>query len=230
MAGTAFSIKFDVGPLTALADKLSALTPERLGGYLVAAINDTADSAYELGRKRILNGINLTDDYVQRKMRVDHATEQKPTATITAFGGRGFLTGLSHYGAMQRHRDVNWSNADIVTGGFTFGPWPGWTRRKGNAPLGIPVDRKASGRSVEVVKGRRKVIGPAFAIPGKKDADGNPVVFTRDRGTRTVKALSGPSVYQLFRVAAVDIRDQVGNELEQAVIDVAERRLREELS
>jgi len=224
---SAFDLKITVDPLTEFADRLADLTPAELGRFVVGAINDTADSAYELGRKRMLRGINLTDEYVQRKMQVQHATEKKPTATITAFGGRGFLTGLSHYGALQGHKDVTWTNREIA--GFTkFGPWPGWTRRTGNQALGIPVDRKASGIGVEVVKGRRKKIGPAFAIPGKKDADGNQVVFRRDVGGK-VEALTGPSVYQLFRVAAGQISGQVGEDLEQAVIDAAERRLREEL-
>ena len=226
MAGrSAFSIKFDVNQVIALADRLDGLTPAALGEAVVEAINETVDSAYELGRARILNGINLTDEYVQRKMQVQHATDKKPTASITAFGGRGFTTGLSHYGALQLDRDVNWSNARIIAAGNKFGPWPGWTKRTGNAALGIQVDRKAAGRSVEVVKGRRKAIRPAFAIPGKKDADGNQVVFRRDGDT--VRALSGPSVYQLFRVAAVSIEGQVGDELEQTIIEVAERRLQE---
>lgn len=224
-----FSLKVNVDPLTDLANNLADLTPQALGRLMVDAINETADSAYELGRKRMLSGINLTDDYIQRKMKVDHATEKKPTASITAFGGRGFLTGLSHYGALQETRGVNWTNAQILARQKKFGPWPGWTKRTGNAALGIAADSKAAGRSVEVVKGRRKTIGPAFAIPGKTDADGNQVVFRRNAGGK-VQALTGPSVYQLFRVAAGQIEGQVGDDLEQAVIDVAERRLREELS
>lgn len=224
-----FSLKIDIDPLTQLGDRLADLTPAELGRFVVDAINETTDNAYDLGRKRMLRGINLTDDYVQRKMKVDHATAKKPTATITAFGGRGFLTGLSHYGAMQETKAVNWTNARILERQKRFGPWPGWTKRTGSAALGIAVDTKAAGRSVEVVKGRRKKIGPAFSIPGKKDADGNLVVFRRDSSGKT-QALSGPSVYQLFRVAAGDIQGEVTDNLEQAVIDVAERRLREELS
>lgn len=224
----AFRITINTDPLVAFGDRLSRLTPEQLGSYVVDAINETVDSAYELGRQRILNGINLTDEYIRRKMQVEHATAKKPTASIVAFGGRAFMTNLSHYGAMQETKNVNWSNSRIQLMGIEFGRWPGWTKRTGNAALGIPVDQKAKGRSVEVIKGRRKTIKPAFGIPGKVDADGAPVVFRRD-GDK-VKALTGPSVYQLFRVAAEQIEDQVAGDLEQSVIDVAERRLREELS
>jgi histone H3/H4 len=219
---SSFSIKFDVAQVDRFADKLAGMTSEQIGTFVVDAINDTVDSAYALGRKTILSGINLTDDYVQRKMQVQHATPQKPKAEIVAFGGRGYLTSLSHYGAMQLTTDVNWSNDRIQAAGHKFGPWPGWTKRTGSAALGIPVNSKAAGRSVEVVKGGRKKIGPAFAIPGKTDADGNLLVFRRKKGSDKMETLTGPSVYQLFKVAAVRIEDQVAEDLQQAVIDAAE--------
>lgn len=225
-----FSITIDVDPLTQLADRLANLTPEQMNRLIVDAINDQIDSAYDLSLRTIQRGINLTDEYVQRKMQVEHATDRKPSASIVAFGGRGNITSLSHYGAMQLTESVNWSNARIEAAGKKFGPWPGWTRRTGNSALGIAVDTKAAGRSVEVVKGSRKKIGPAFAIPGKTDADGNPVVFRRKKGSDSIEALTGPSVYQLFRTAAEQIEDQVADDLEQAVIDMAERKLQEALS
>lgn len=225
MARAGFSIKIDVDQLAALANRLGTITPEKLGEFVTVALNQTADSAYELGRKRMLNGINLTDEYVKRKMKVEHATSKKPIASITAFGSRGFLTNLSHYGAMQTSKRVRWTNQAIVSSGIEFGPWPGWTRRTGNERLGIPVDYKAAGVQVQVVKGRAKTIKSAFGIPGKKDAEGNQVVFRREGDS--VKALSGPSVYQLFRTAAGQIEGQVAADLEQAVINAAETRLRE---
>lgn len=224
-----FSITIDVDPLTRLGDRLSTLTAQDLQRLTVEAINDTVDSAYELGLKTIHRGINLTEEYVQRKMQVEHATDKNPSASITAFGGKGNITSLSHYGAMQLTESVNWSNDRIASMGKKFGPWPGWTKRKGNAPLGIAVDSKAAGRSVEVVKGRRKAIGHAFGIPGKTDADGNPIVFRRQKGGDKIEALTGPSVYQLFRVAAEQIEDQVADDLEQAVSSMAERKFREAL-
>lgn len=212
---SAFSIKFDIDPLSSLAGQLEKLTPEKFGEAIVEAVNDTVDRAYDLGRQRMLGGINLTDEYLKRKMLVERATEQRPVAKITAFGGNDFLTNLSHYGAMQEKQDVvgNGSNR----------------RLKGNAAFGIPVGQKAAGRSVEVVKGQRKNIKSAFGIPGRNDGSGTPIVFRRIEGTRTVEALLGPSVYQLFRIAAKGIEGSVGDDLEQAVIDAAERRLQEAL-
>lgn len=225
---SAFSVKIDMDQVTRLATKFAGLTPEKFSQFVIPAINETTDQAYALGRKTMLRGINLTDAYVQRKMKVEHATAQRPVATITAFGGKGYITSLSHYGAMQKDVDVNWSNDDILSMGKKFGPWRGWTKRTGNAAVGIAVNKKAAGRSVEVVRGRRKLIKPAFAIPGKKDNDGNLIVFTRTPAGG-LKALTGPSVYQLFRVAAGQIKDDVSNDLATSVINAAERRLREEL-
>lgn len=227
---SSFSIHFDVEQVEGLADKLSRLPAEEIGRSIVDAINETVDSAYVLGRKTILSGVNLTDDYVQRKMQVQHATVQKPKAEIVAFGGRSYLTSLSHYGAMQLVKDVNWSNERIIAAGHKFGPWPGWTKRKGNEAVGIAVNKKADGRSVEVVKGSRKRIGPAFAIPGKTDNEGNPLVFRRKKGSGKLETLTGPSVYQLFKVAAVRIEDQVAEDLQHAVAEAAEEAFNKGLS
>lgn len=228
---SAFSVKIDATQLDALTAKLGTLTPERVSALAVDAINTTADSAYDLARKTILGGINLTDEYVQRKMAVEHATESKPEASIVAFGGKGFTTSLSHYGAMQLTGADNWTNARIQADGHKFGKWPGWTRRTGNAKLGIAADTKGIGRSVEVVSGNRKKLGRAFSIAGKTDTDGNPLVFQRIPGSKkSARVLSGPSVYQLFRVAAGKIEDQVYGDLSAAVIDLAERQFEKALS
>lgn len=228
MARSNFDFKIDVTQIEALADRLAGFTPEQINSLIVDGINDTVDSAYELSIKTMLRGINLTEEYLTRKMRVDHATAQKPSASIVAFGGRGNLTSLSHYGAMQLTEDVRWSNDRIAAAGHKFGKWPGWTKRTGSAALGIAADKKAAGRSVEVIKGQRKKLGPAFAIPGKVDGDGNQVVFTR-KG-ETVQALTGPSVYQLFRHTAERIETVVADELQTSVMNIAQRNFMESLT
>lgn len=223
-------ITFDASQVKGLAERLAKLTPEQFGEYTVAAINETVDSAYQLGRDTILSGINLTDDYVQRKMDVERATAKNPQATITAFGGRAYITPLSHYGALQLTRDVTWSNERILAEGHRFTDWPGWTRRTGNEALGISVNQKAAGRSVEVIRGSRKDMGSAFAIPSKRDSSGTPIMFRRIKGTRKkVEALHGPSVYQLFRAAIPKIEDRVAEDLTDAVIEAAERGMEEAL-
>lgn len=224
----AFSVKVEAGQLEELVANLGALTPEALGALLVETINEQADSAYDLARGRMLAGINLTDQYVQRKMRVEHATANAPVATIVASGARKDMTSLSHYGAMQEAKKVNWSNERIRAAGHKFGPWPGWTRRTGAAGVGIAEGLKAAGKTVEVTRGKRMRLGSQFSIPGKKDNDGNLIIFRRNKAGK-IESLAGPSVYQLFRVAAGLIEDHVGDNLESAIADAAERQLKKAL-
>lgn len=221
----AFSIKVDVGKIEALAKSLGEFTPEQLGALTVDAINTAAESAYELSRKTMLRTINLTDAYVQDKMQLESATAKSPTATITALGGkRADMTSLSHYGAMQESKAVNWSNARIQAMGKKFGKWSGWTRRTGFAALDIAADRKADGKSVEVTRGSRKRMGSQFSLAGKKDREGNLLIFRRDNAGK-IQALMGPSVYQLFRAAATDIEGQVADDLEATLIEMADKAL-----
>lgn len=203
----AFSVSIDVDQVGALADKLGRLTPDRVGALLVGAINATVDTAYDMSRKAILNGINLTDDYVQARMTVEHASENKPVARIVAFGGKGYTASLSHYGAMQETQPVQ-------------NP----SRSKGDPARGIASGQKAAGLSVEVTRGSRKPVAHGFTMPGKRDREGNLLVFTRD-GAGKIKSRVGPSVYQLFRVAGAKIEGQVADDLQSAVVDAAEAQL-----
>lgn len=220
-------IKVDSRPIQEAAKKLGNLTAEQLGALTVQVVNDTAQSAYELSRSRMLRAINLTDAYVKDKMKLELATEQLPTAKITAFGGREFVTGLSHYGAMQETKPVNWSNAKIQAMGKKFGKWEDgdWTVRIGDKARGIPVDQKKAGMSVEVKRSSRKGIERGFTLPGIKDSEGNPLVFARNRAGK-IKSRKGPSVYQLFRVASGEIEDQVSDDLEKALSDMADKALK----
>lgn len=233
---SAFSVEVNVSEVIGLADKLAGMTPAHIGALMVDAINETADSAYEMSRKAILGGINLTDDYVQRHMKVEHATSHNPEASIIAFGGKGQTTSLSHYGAMQESKPVTWSNERIAASHKFSTRWPGWVRRIGDASRGIEVGQKTDGVSVEVTRGSQKKLktSKAIILPGKRDSEGNAMVFKRiagsGRGHSKLKALQGPSVYQLFRVAGAEIEDQVYDNLERAVIDSAERQFAKELS
>lgn len=223
-----FAFKLDVNDVEDLADDLDRLTPEELAAATVKALNDSIDSAYVLSRNAMLKSINLSDAYVQRKMEVEHATPSKPVATLTAFGGSAFTTSLSHYGALQLTTNVRWSNERILALGHKFEKWPGWTRRTGSAALGIPVNEKAAGKSVEVSRGRRKKMGPTFSIPGKKDNEGNPIIFRRNSADK-LEALSGPSVYQLFSSAIPLVYETVADDLEQAVAEAAQQYIQKEL-
>lgn len=220
-------IKFDVSQIDGLGERLAKFGPEFVSAMVVDPINEAAESAYTLGRRTILlTGINLTDDYLQRRMVVEKATDKKPAASITALGGRAYTTQLSHYGAMQSTEDVRWNNSWILENVGGFAPWPGWTERVGDPGRGIAAEQKAAGVSVEVFKGKRKTIRGAITIPGKKDTEGNPLVFRRyPIARKKVDTLQGPAVYQLFRAAIPRIEDEVTDDLEQRVVEVAQRGL-----
>ena len=204
------SITVDVRQIDTLAADIQKARPDQLASQLIPAINQQVESAYELTRKQITRSTTLTDPYVQRKMQVTKATRNNPNAEIVAFGSKSFLTSLSHYNVEQKKEKVkNPARRDL----------------KGNAALGIPVGMKAAGKYVEVTPGRRKLMPGAFSIPGKNDNDGNPIVFIRKKYTDAVKALSGPSVYQLFRAAASDQQDQIADDFENAVTRAAQEAL-----
>jgi len=234
-----FSIQIDTAEVGQLAERLGAIDSTKLGERLIDTLNEVAESAYELSRRTITTDINLTDAYVQRRMELKPATSSKPTAEIVAPFGKKNLTNLSHYGAeVGETKPVNWSNQRIIREVFKgqekFGPWPGWARRKGTEHMGIPEDRKAYKMVAEVTRGKRTSIGKKFTIPGKRDTEGNPLVFQRigpggKSGKGRIEALYGPSVYQLFRVAAERIEERVGDDLRDAVIDAAERAFEEAL-
>ena len=204
---SAFSVKVDTGKIEALAQSLGQFTPEQLGALTVQAINEAAESAYMLSRKHMLRTINLTDAYVQEKMKLEPATTQSPTATITAFGGKKDMTGLSHYGAMQETQGVLHLR-----------------RSRGDTKRGIPAGEKADGMSVEVTRGSRKFVERGFTMPGKRDREGNLLLFTRDKAGK-IKARTGPSVYQLVRAAATAIGEQVTDDLEATLIEMADKAL-----
>jgi len=223
-------IRIKASGLVGFAGDLSRVDPKTLGDSMVEVVNEVAESAYELSRKTILSGINLTENYVERKMRLDPATKGRPRAEIVAPVGKGYFTNASHYGAMSVAQPVNWTNEQIRSMGHKFGKWPGWTRRTGTPHAGIPENQKRRKTTVEVVKGSRKSIGKKFTLPGVEDRDGNAILFKNvGPGGKEKKGLIepvlGPSVYQLFSVAIGRIRDDVADELRDAVIRTAEREL-----
>ena len=192
----AYALHFDADALTARGIALGELTGEAIGKAVVTALNEVVGEAYDLSRKRMIDGINLTDDYLRRKMVLVDATSAKPQASITAVGT---ATQLSQFNPMQHSVAVNWSNARITGMGKKFGKWPGWTRRTGHAALGIAVDKKADGQSAAVKRSNRAKFDHAFSIAGKTDSDGNLLMFTRKAGSTSTRALLGPAVYQLFK-------------------------------
>lgn len=235
----AFDIKLDMSEIEALQGRLGAIRAEDLGRAVVETINRITNETYELARGRMIKTINLDDAYVRSRMQVREASAGKPIAEIVAQGGNPFLTGLGHYGALQEVKASKWDKEDGLERGRKIGPWPKWEDRKGDADRGIDAGDKQAGFSVAVTRGSRKTMRSVFTIPGKKHNDGSPVLFVgtgvggsgkmdrnRKQSRQGVKALHGPSVYQLFKTVGAAIRDDVGDELERAIVDRVEEELR----
>jgi len=212
VAQSTFSIKVDTSQLDALVDGLGEVTPEALGQRLVEVTNEQIESAYDLSRKRMLSGINLTDAYLQERFEVNKATVNRPTGEIVAKARAGSdYTLLSRYGLRVEHTGVQDPS-----------------RSKGYAKLGIPKGQKQVAPSVEVVRGARKQLKSrkAFVFVSKT---GTPLIVKRQPNGKLGDALVGPSVYQLFRVAATALGEQIGDDYQAAITDAAEAELKKVL-
>jgi hypothetical protein len=199
---TRFSITVDTKPLDALTDALGRISqPDFVEKAAIAAVNKVTDRTYDLARRRMNAGINLDDQYIARKLKVEHASKT-PRATITAAGD---LTVLGRYDPKIILKPVK---------------HPG--RSKGDASRGIPPGLKSGGVTVQVGRGAVKPIAHGFLMPLRRgsDAGANGIgVFTRDANGR-VRHRYGPAVYQLFRATTENILGEVQDDL-QATVNAA---------
>jgi hypothetical protein len=236
VARNLIEIKIDTSQIEALQSRLSEIDPAKLGETLVTTLNQVASETYDLARNSITAGINLQDGYIRDRIQLEKATRNRPVAEIVAPAEKKLMTGLGHYGAMVLEQGTRWSTEDGIERRYKIGPWPYWEPRKGDPGRGFDEGEKARGVSVEVRRGSRKEMRGVFTIPGKEHDDGSPVLFIgtgrpgkgvmdrkRKESRQGVEALYGPSVYQLFRFTANKIAAEVTDNLEQAVIEAAER-------
>lgn len=195
------AIKIGVDQIRQMADNLGRLNAEGFSDVAVTVLNETIDRAYEMARERITVGINLTDDYLRRRMTVDHATAGKPEAAITASGSRALMTRLATYDAQM-----------VIVPRKTNRP----SRSQGL--LKIPSGGKQGGVNVTVVKGAPKTLQSGFLLNLRAGAaTGEKVgVFRREGGK--LKHLYGPSVYQLFAYQAPRISDEVADDLQDTFL------------
>ena len=215
-----FDVKLDTSEVDSLAASLAGADPAELGKAIVVTLNRVANETYDLSRQKMLRGINLSKTYVERKMEVKEATSAAPTATIRA---EGTETNISHYGAVRFTQPVKHPN-----------------RVKGDPVRGYSKGLKADGAAAEVARGGAQSIGKKFVIIKGggliKDSEGSPIVFRgtgkpgRGGGKRQtprqgVEPVLGPAVYQLFRFTAEQIYKDVGDNLERAIVETAQREL-----
>lgn len=213
---SSFKIEVDVLRVEALGGNLAQIDGAMLAGIATDAVNEVSDRAFALAKNRMREGLNLSEDYIGRRVSLRKAQRSaRPRAVITAAGN---LTTLGHYAAQ------------IVTKAVKRPK-----RAKGNPALGIPAGEKQGGVSVEVTKGSRKIVREAhsdvFQIAKFKDTEGNPLIFqrlkgsTNARGKEKLRVLYGPSVYQLFKYQVPLIIDDVEYDLEETVATMAEKAI-----
>ena len=196
------ALKIDTRELDTLRDRLGEMTGEEIGRATVTALNGVVDRAYELSRERMIAGINLSDDYLRRRMRVEHATKGKPVASITASGARDDMTVLGRFDAKPR-------------------AVPTKTQRPAG-PRRVPVQpgQKQAGVTISMTKSNVDFIERSFMLPLRRgtQAGGNGYgVFARSRDG-TLKHRYGPSVYQLFAYQAQTVSYAAKENLEETLV------------
>ena len=197
------ALKIDTRQVEAFRDRLAEVSGEEIGRASVTALNEVVDRAYELSRERMIAGINLSDDYLRRRMRVEHATKGKPVASITASGARDDMTVLGRFDAKPR-------------------AVPTKTQRPAG-PRRVPVQpgQKQASVTVSVTKGNADFIERGFMLPLNRgtEAGGNGMgVFARSRDGK-LRHRYGPSVYQLFAYQAQTVSYAAEEDLEETLVE-----------
>ena len=212
MAESRTTVNIAVDQVISLADRVGQLDARQLAAAAASTLNEVVDRTYELARERISAGINLSDDYLRRRMSVTEASPANLTAEITAAGGRSALTRLATYDAQI-----------AIAPRKTAGP----SRNRGR--LGIPQGMKQVGVNVQVRRGEVKPVQGGFLLPLRQGTqDGNKFgVFRRRNGK--LEHRYGPSAYQLFRWQAPRLVDEVGEDLESTLGERIDEQIKETL-
>lgn len=203
-----------------LGKDLATISAQDLQQAAADAVNRVSDESYVLFKSAMTQGLTLTQAYVTNKMRTERATPgNRVSAKIiaTRSESRPNSTLLGHYSARPILKPV--ANPK---------------RSKGNTALGIPAGMKQDGFTVSVRQGSQRAFSnpdgkpKAVMWPTKRDSEGNPLLFYMTGGrTKTgkpqMKALYGPSVYQLFRYQINELSDTIAESLDEALAEEAER-------
>lgn len=201
-----YALKIDASQVVKLGERLAQVSGEEIGRASVTALNEVVDRTYELARDKMIAGINLTDDYLRRRMTLQHATPGKPVASITASGARNATTVLGRYDAKP-----------VIVANNKGRPG------KGNKALGIPPGQKQAGVTVEVTRGNVSdgFVPRGFLLPLNRgtEAGGNGMgVFARTKDGK-LRHRYGPSVYQLFAYQVERIVNDVTDDLEDTLAE-----------
>ena len=201
MAIRSTAVKIDIDQVLALAGDLGRVDAQTFGTAAQAALNETIDRTYQLASDRMTAGINLSDDYLRRRMTTEHASGKTLEASITASGDRAAQTRLATYDAQMV----------IVPRKTTRA-----SRSRGVQPMN---GGRQAGVTVTVSRGAPKTGASLFMLPLRAGAVlGDKFgVFVREK--RRIKHLYGPAVYQLLAHQAPRITDEVADDLQRTLLD-----------
>lgn len=201
------AIKIGIDQITAMADQVGQLDAQVFSKAAQDALNETADRTYDLASDRITTGINLSDDYLRRRMTVEHASGSKLEASITATGSRAMMTRLATYDA-----------AIVIV--------PRKTTRASRAKGVLPLNGgRQAGVSVTVTRGATKMGKDMFMLPLRTGAVLGEKFGVFRREGKKLKHLFGPSVYQLFAYQAPRMAGDVADDLQQTLLDKVEEQV-----
>lgn len=203
MAGRRTAVSISIDQVLEMAGAVGRIDAQVFGAAAQAALNETVDRTYQLAADRMTAGINLSDDYLRRRMTTQHASGASLEASITAPGDRAGLTRLASYDA-----------AMVIV--------PRKTTRASRSRGALPLNGgRQAGVSVTVTRGAPKTGASLFMLPLRAGTElGDKFgVFVRDKGSKKLKHLYGPSVYQLLNYQAPRIADEVSDDLQHTVLN-----------
>lgn len=195
---TTFKLTANFEPAIRKADRLDEIARgAQLLVSAVDAVNDVARRVDAAARRAMNAGLNLSDDYVARKMQVFKATVQSRGVARAEIIARGDLTVLSHFPYAQLSE-------------------PARGRARGDPKRGIPPGRRPAGVAVEIRRGDAKAVPGWFTMTLRRGtAAGDKVgVFYRHSDGR-IEHKYGPSPYSLFRFQVNQHIDEIEADLRE---------------
>ena len=207
-----FALTIEVKPVEELATRLERATRRALVSLTaVDVVNEVATRFDAAARRGMNEGINLSDDYIARRMQLVRAVG-KPSAEIIA---KGFRSGG---GTVMS----NFPYAQLTTSA---------PRAKGDPKRGIPAGHKQAGIAVEIAKGGALDVESWFTMTLRRGTvAGDKVgVFYRNKAG-DVEHKYGPAPYSLFRFQIEQRVDSLADDLQGTALrqvgDALERAIR----
>lgn len=226
---SAFNVKIDVLELEGAASRLERLDAAAINRAATRAVRSVSEVAFVDAKKRVNKTLNLSDAWVDQRMKLQAVTQNGNRASATISAVRARETSLRNFDPVQMVTPVRFTNADIASRIGTPGMNPRkpgtrllWKERIGDTSRGIAVDQKANGINVQVTRGAPKRIASAFSL--RLRGSGINGIVRRDAAGR-IKVLYGPAVYQSFRNALPVLNDEVETNLRSRVIVELDKEL-----